>query len=301
MAPPFVLFCKSWRIDVLRVRKLLDSLVAFNRDRLPFFLSIPKNERALFDHYIDFSAIRSQANFSIEILTDEDIALSIPNTQLDDYYKMRGYLHQQVIKAQAWRYLDVPQYLSLDSDSFFTEPFYLSYFMHADGAPFSLLHEAEDLLQDAMLLNKRQVILDFQRESQRMKELFGRFGPDYDFGPPPMIWSAAVWKDLDQQFLQPRNMRIWEAIATYPAEIRWYGEALLKFQSISIHPTKPLFKFYHYAWQRRAEKIRARQGQSGPNYIGTVLQSNWDKDMDPPFCRKSWISRRWRSFKETYL
>lgn len=299
----FFLFCKSWRNDVLRAKRLIESVITFNSDCLPFYLSIPRDDLKLFEQYLCFTELRSRAKFPISVVFDEDIVRSIPKSTELDYRNLDGYAHQQVIKSQAWRWVGSDNFLCLDSDSYFTKEFKQSNFIHPSGVPYSLLHESTALLSDAKLMGKFKVIEDYQSESNQLKNLFGRRGPNYDFGPVPVIWSGRVWDDLDRLFWKQRGWRIWEAIIAYPAEIRWYGEALLKFQSIPLYPIDPLFNVYHYDWQIRAERMRIKKGipLNHQIYIGECKQSNWERDLDPPFAKKNIVSRVWRKIKSRYF
>lgn len=44
-------------------------------------------------------------------------------------------------------------------------------------------------------------------------------------------------------------MSLLDAILLAPLELRWYGEARLRYQAIPLMPCQPLFKVYHCAWQ----------------------------------------------------
>ena len=47
MTQSIVLYCKSYRRDFLRVKRLLISLQKYNRDKLPFYISTPTADREL--------------------------------------------------------------------------------------------------------------------------------------------------------------------------------------------------------------------------------------------------------------
>jgi len=290
----FVLFCKSYKNDVLRVKRLLESVIRFNLDCLPFYLSVPLSDFAMFQtmlETLDFSPLPSQ---EVTLLCDEEIVRSNPNASLEDYTNLSGYLSQQVIKSDAWRLIGCENYLCLDSDAYFIRDFFQSDFFAPNGNLLSLLHESEELLTEAQQHNKHKVLENFKKDCTSMKQEFGRVGPDFDFGPPPMIWSSKVWASLETFHLKPHGENLYHAIKRLPHEIRWYGEALLKFKAIPVEPSGPLFRFYHYRWQIKGDPAQQalKEGR-----LGVVIQSNWDKDMDPAFARKSWISRWWRRIR----
>jgi hypothetical protein len=293
---PFVLFCKSFRDDVLRAKKLLDSVIAFNEDLIPFYLSVPEKDLALFQEHINFNSLRSSYKGVIELITDESIVLSNPKSNLDAYYSTKGYIGQQVIKAEAWRLLQCDAYLSLDSDSFFTKPFHLHHFLDESGIPFTIMHDGKELLSLSEQLNYPMVKEFFLKDSRLLKHEFGRNGNDYDFGPSPLIWSAQVWQSLENHLIR-RQETIWQAFNRIPSEIRWYGESLLQYQAIPLYPILPIFKCYHYDWQAQYYRKHPNLIVDSNHIIGEVIQSYWDDTLRPEFAQKSWASRFWKRIK----
>lgn len=284
------LFCKSYRRDVLRAKRLVESIETFNADKLPLFISVPAADIPIFKEKI--GAVRCVW------VADEDIIRASPRLSVEAMSRVDGGLAQQVIKSEFWRLHPCAAYLCLDSDSVFIRDFYLADFIAADGVPYTTLHQCKDYLQLAVNLGKVQVVKDFNRDSASGRKLFARSGPEYDFGPTPVVWSSRVWQDLATQFLEPRGWSLLDAIQHFPAELRWYGEALLAYQSIPLHPVEPLFRVYHTDWQyfsqRRTgetvEKLREK-------YLGVVLQSNWEYELDHGAPQKSLLSRAARGLK----
>ena len=78
-------------------------------------------------------------------------------------------------------------------------------------------------------------------------------------------------------------MSFLDAIVACPTESRWYGEALLAYQAIPLHPSQAFFKVYHYAWQFDKD---TRKGitpeQLSCFYCGVIYQSSWEREMDWP-------------------
>jgi Family of unknown function (DUF6492) len=297
---PFILFCKSFRNDVLRVKKLIDSICQFNTEHIPFYLSVPEQDLKIFHQYIDFESIKNRYAGKIEIITDESIVLSHPQHRLEQYYACKGYIHQQVIKAEAWRRIPCDAYLCLDSDSFFTKPFSKKNFLHESGTPFTILHDGSELLNLSEKLGYPRVKDYFLKASAIVKNEFSRNGPDYDFGPAPLIWSAKVWQSLEKHLLE-RQESIWQAFQRTPHEIKWYGEALLKYGAIPLYPIDPLFQCYHYEWQAKYYQKYPENRYSSNYFVGEVIQSSWDKSLTPKFAQKPWYSRVWKTIKQKYL
>lgn len=285
-----VLYCKSFERDVLRTKRLIDSIERFNADRLDVFVSVPQADRNLFENIIGTGRC--------VWISDEEIARANPMGSVERMYATDGYFSQQVIKSEFWRLGLSENYVCLDSDSVFIRDFKRADFLSPGGIPYTVLHQSKELLQLACDRGKQKVVDAFYEDCARAKALFNRVGPGYDFGPPPMIWSAKVWRDLADHHLTPQGLTFWDAIDRYPAEIRWYGEAFLKYQSIPLLPIEPLFRFYHYDWQFYAyRKLGEKEEKLQSNYLGVVYQSNWEYEMDYGKPRKGLASRVVRRLK----
>ena len=162
------------------------------------------------------------------------------------------------------------------------------------------MHQAKELLQLAANKEISRIQDDYHRDCALLKSVFSRQGPDYDFGPTPVVWSTKVWRDLDEQYLKPKGITLWDAVQEKPSELRWYGEALLHFHSIPLLPIEPLFRVYHYNWQWHAlRRLGERVGTLRSEYLGVLHQSSWQYEWDAgeQARRKSWPSRLVRSIR----
>lgn len=275
MKPDFVLYCKSYRNDLFRVRRLAESIKRFNADRIPFFISVPKADLSLFQEHVGHACER--------IVSDEDIIQSCPTISLDDFQSLPGGISQQVVKSEFWRLGVATAYACLDSDACFIRPFFRHEFVNPNGNIYTILDEGHDILDLALITRRPMIIENFVAAARGFQELFDRQGPHYSFGPNPYIWHADVWRSLDTEYLQPRDMNIVDAIIQNPLEANWYGEALLKFEAIPLHPRQSFFKVYHYAWQfDRDRRAGVTQDQLAKLYCGVIYQSAWERQMDWP-------------------
>ena len=289
-----VLYCKSYRNDVLRARTLAESIEKYNRERLPFFVSVPSTDLPLFREQL--------AGYSVEFVVDEEIIRANSRHTTDAILALPGGISQQIVKSEFWRLGLCDTYLCIDSDCEFIRPFGAADFIAPEGYPYTVMHEAKEVLQFAVNNNLTKIYELFHAEHLRLMEIFGRTGRAFDFGPPPMIWSSRVWKMLDENFLQTRGMNFCDAILKFPAEIQWYGEAMLKFRPFPLMPVEPLFKFYHYEHQYAL----GREGGDSietlkKNFLGVCYQSNWNKAVDFSPKVKPWPSRIWRAIRKTIL
>jgi hypothetical protein len=288
----FLLYCKSYEGDLLRVKRLAKSIHQFNRDAIPFYVSAPEKDLEKFKLEL--------SQFGINLVSDEAIVEANPRASLTEYRAWDGRLSQQVVKSEFWRLIECDAYLCIDSDDEFIRDFYLKDFINEDGEPYSVLMQSKDYLQLAINKGHEEIYTNFIRESAMVKDQFGRNGPDFDFGIPPVIWSSRVWRDLDQKFLKPKSMTLWDAIKIAPSELRWYGESLLHFKSISLHPIESLFRSYHYRWHIQSlKKFGETTDKLKALYLGVVWQSNWEYELDSDNKRqqKSLASRFVRSIK----
>ena len=294
MPTDLVLYCKSYRDDLLRVRVLAESISKFNVDRLPFYLSVPEK---------DLPQFRDQlAGLPVEIFSDDDIVKSNPRIELEKVAALPGGLSQQIVKSEFWRLNAAESYLCIDSDCQFIRPFRVSDFISPSGTPYTVMHEAKEVLQFAVNNGMTKLFDAFHSEHQKLMEIFARNGRPFDFGPPPMIWSRHVWKALDEKFLVPKGMNFYDAIVLFPAEIQWYGESLLKYSPIPLIPVEPLFKFYHYEYQfELGQKCGDTVDRLAMNYLGVCYQSNWNRALNTSNKSKSLPSRLWSAIRKKYL
>jgi hypothetical protein len=285
-----VLFCKSYKNDVFRVKNLIKSIQIFNKDEIPLFISTPSDDKQIFDEHINPSSY-----FWID-----DLEICKANPEFNDVFlkNIKGHTSQQIIKAEFWRLGLCENYLCLDSDAEFIKNFNKSDFIDSDGIPYIIMHTADYFLDEMKRNGKEKVIENYLRESASVKDFFKRTGMDYDFGPAPFIWSSKVWEFLDKEILSEKNMSIWDAIRLFPMEMRWYGETFLKSKIVNSKSIMPLFKVYHYDWQLQNDlKNGVDINNLKTSYLGIIQQSNWNRSLDPKFARKSLASRFWKKIK----
>lgn len=280
------LYCKSYRNDLLRLVRLAQSIRQFNADSIPFYVSVPENDFSLFEEKI--------AGLNVLLIKDETILRANPNMDIDKVMKLPGGISQQIVKSEFWRLGISKSYLCLDSDCVFIRPFHFDDFILPDGHPYTVMHEAKEFLQFAVNHKQYGTYESYHSLRAQLMEIVERKGRHFDFGPVPVLWNSQVWRALDTEFLQPRNLNFYDAIMLLPSELLWYGEAMLKFSPIPLVPVEPLFKVYHNESQYISGQ---RQGDSverlARNFLGVCYQSNWQKEFD--LAKKPLASRiaRW--------
>lgn len=267
MIPDLVLFCKSYHKDMLRARRMADSVQRFNVDRIPLYMCVPDKDLSAFKRCFE--------GISCTFVTDETVlsaSCRVHGALPDDYPR---HLLQQLVKLEFWRLNTCRNYLWIDADSYFIREFRLSDFLDQAGVPYTIQHESEELFSFAATYDD-SIIEDFQRMAIKFKRLFNRTGPLYNFGYSPLIWSCKVLKHLYEDFLVPRNQTIFTLLLKYPCEMQLYGEYLYYSKTIPIVTKKPLFKVYHYDEQFfREQEYGQNEYSLSKDYLGIVMQSNW--------------------------
>lgn len=289
---PFALYCKSYSVDVRLVKRLALTIEKYNADRIPFYVSCPQQDLPLFQKYL--------AGLTVSLISDEEIIQSNSLHSIDGFKAIPGHLSQQIIKSEFWRMGLTQAYLCLDSDCQFIRPFHQHDFLDANGTPYTIVDECREILVSAVIAGKQRVIDNFRRESAQVQSEIGRDGKYYNFGPNCPVWHRDVWLSLESNFLRPREMSFADLILQHPIEMRWYGEALLKYRAIPLLPAQPFFKMYAYAWQLAKDRSDGLQETDlAQFYCGVTYQSAWEREMDWPSEGGTWLSRIGRRLRRS--
>ena len=295
-----VLYCKSYKRDFLRLKRLLASIQKYNSDSIPFYISTPQDQ---------FEELRSILGLDgYHWISDESIVAANPRAPIGVEKTRSGSLAQQAIKSEFWRLGITENYVCLDSDCIFIKNFGFGDFLAQDGNPYTVIYQNKEFFQLAINRKHERVVENLHLEGDTVKGLFGRKGPNYYCPCPPFIWSAKVWRSLDEKVLLPQGLTFWDISTDQHPETLLYLEALLNFQAIPLKPIEQLFRIYYYDWQFF---LLRRTGESEEklkkNYLGIIYQSNWDSSLDYGASDKSTFSRlnkrlkRFLRYLQSYL
>lgn len=291
MSVDFVLYCKSYRKDFVRVKRLLKSLSQHNIESIPVYISTPESDKEIFFEFIGKSD-------AFQWISDESIVRANPRAPQNIQQTKPGGIAQQVIKSEFWRLGIADNYLCIDSDSVFIRDFVKADFLAPDKNPYTVLHQNKEFFQLATNRGHLRVERDLRKESETVKKLFGREGPNYYCAPAPFIWSAKVWQSLDRQYLEPKGLTLWDLITPEHPESLIYGESLLAFQAIPVRMIEPIFRIYHYDWQYYlARRLGETEAKLRQNFMGVIYQSAWEVENDFGISDKSFASRAVRKIK----
>ena len=286
-----VLYCKSYRRDFFRLKRLLASISRYNLDQIPFYISTPE------DQYKDLISILGEVK-DFYWVSDESIIAANPRVPAGIEKTKSGGLSQQAIKSEFWRLGLAKNYVCLDSDCIFIKDFKKSDFLCSDGYPYTVIYQNKEFYQLSINRGQSKVESNLRQEGDRVKALFSRVGPNYYCPCPPFIWSASVWESLDREYLKPKNLNFWDISCDDHPETLLYLEALLKYHAIPLYPIEQLFRIYYYDWQYYLfRRMGETEEKLTANYLGVIYQSNWDSGMDFGFTSKSLASRTLRRLK----
>jgi len=285
-----VLYCKSYRRDFLRLKRLLKSIQRYNVEKIPFYISTPAADKILLTETVGTEGYLWVA--------DEDIVKSNPRVDFAKYQAMPGGLSQQIIKSEFWRLGFAQNYLCLDSDSFFIHQFCRADFLANDGVPYTVLHQNKEFFQLASDRGHQKIEIDLKIEAERVKAIFDRQGPNFYCAPAPFIWSGKVWHSLDLEYLQPKGISLWDFISHELPETLIYGETLLKYRAIPLIAIEPLFRTYHYDWQYfLMKRLGETEVKVAQHYLGMIYQSNWESELNLGQFQKTLPSRLLKRIK----
>lgn len=285
------ILCKSYRGDLIPAIAMAESVRRFNRDSLPLYIAVPKEDLELFRSHIGTD--------NVNWLTDEDVISANPAIDLNAFRAMPGKFSQQVVKAEFWRVNPHENCVCIDSDSRFIRNFYTRDFLSPEGHPYTILHEAKPYREFCLMHGIQETELYFEAIADEMRECFGRHGPSYAFNPFPVIWSKKVWTALLPE-LEAKGINMLEAIIAHPHESSWYGEALLKYRPIPLLPIEPLFKAYLYLEEyEHSKKLGVNEAVLARFYLGVVYQSSWYPRRLQPLKRLAYkVKRRLQRFRK---
>lgn len=253
-----VLFTKSYRGDLQRAIKLSESIQKHNVDKLPYYVSVPKEDLEMF---------RNALPYYTKVIDDAEI------TNMN-----HGWVGQQYVKAMFYKLNLCEYYVCIDSDSYFFKDFETDDFLYNEQTPYMVMHEGTSFFEWCDRYSEEYLGFDpiksFENEYKEIRKFLNNGGKKImDHGPSPLIWDTDVWKEADDVF------GIDNLFSKCSAEIKWYGELVEYFQ-FNFVPCGPLFKVFHYKQQYDWYKqLGWNEEDFRKQYLGIVMQSNWGTEL----------------------
>lgn len=254
-----ILYCKSYRGDLERASILFESIKKHNKDNLPFYIQIPKNDLELFKNKL--------GKEGYEIVFDEDI------TNLVD---IQSHFTQQLFKMEFYKTNIAKYYFLIDSDMYFIRDFNINEFINEDGTPYVTMHENKSLREYSYNIKGNDILTEWWiGERNKIPELFGRKGRLYDYSCSALLYISEVWESLYKEYCEPNQLTFLDLLKYQSSENTWYGEWILH-KEFKFYPCEPMFKTFHYPWQYQLSKqLGHTEEMLSSVYLGITLQSNW--------------------------
>jgi len=269
-----VFFCKSYDKDMLRARRMAESVHRFNQDAIPLYMSVPDKDLAAFKECL--------APFPVHFYTDEqllDISAGA-NGPLPALFP--PHLIQQLLKLEFWRTGVCQNYAWIDSDSYFIRPFDTAEFFWNDQIPYLIQDEYDAENELARLQHvprkvREKRVRNISELITRFRGLFGNSGPFVAFGgSTPIIWSCQVLEAFNTEYLKPQNKNIYEILYEYPCETQLYGEYMHYSHTQVLKPHPHMFKSYYHADDFYiSQEMGENEYTLSKEYAGICIQSNW--------------------------
>ena len=136
------IFCKSFRTDLRRVQRLLQSIKIYNIENIPIYLSVPSEDLKLFEENLN--------QFNVNLISDLDIISANKNIKPKKFFALAGHVSQQIIKAEFWRLGYSENYLCIDSDAVFIRPFTRNNYITEDSIPYTIIDQGHSILNECL-------------------------------------------------------------------------------------------------------------------------------------------------------
>ncbi|MBU6338597.1 MAG: hypothetical protein KGQ36_01295 [Rickettsiales bacterium] len=254
-----VIYCKSYKNDLERIKILNESVKKYNVDKIPFYVSCPK---------LDFDFFKNELD-GINLISDEEI--------MGEDFEQSWYT-QQLVKLNFYKTGIAENYVIVDSDSYFIRNFHYSDFIDEKGDPFFVCFEDKLFFEFLVRRNLSFVIDDTKSAFSKISSFFNRDSKIlYTFGSP-CIWSSKVLESLEKE-ISKEGRDFKEIINLSPFEMNCYGEFLLSRLEFNFTAIGPLAKVYHYQIFYDEEKLLGQSEKAlSENYMMVIMQNKWVRD-----------------------
>lgn len=260
-----VLFCKTHLKEIDRFELLLESVLEYNVDKIPFYVSVPKSDYESFKKY----------NRNINLVTDESYAGKY-FTNSKYWGLSQGYLNQEICKLAFWELNACHNYFCVDSDAYFIKKFYRNDFIYSKKIPYSVLIMDKDL-------NIEPFYRGFGEWREKMIRKIFKF-LNYDDSRfltchGMQIINTQVMKDF-KSYLEKKKLTYKQLLKYSPYEFTWYNVWLQKSKVIPVIAIEPIFKTFHSKYEYLISRFKLiREADISRKYLGIVMNSNWSKNM----------------------
>jgi Family of unknown function (DUF6492) len=267
---PFALMCKTYRGDLERCVRMVQSLAGFNPEGLPCFIVVTSEDVALFQQRLAGFVKRYPW---LHLLTDADVCPDdLLTTPLPGYEL--GYANQQVVKLCFFKTGRAAHYLCVDADGVFIRPIGLSDFFSEAGLPYTVMYQGK---HNALEMESRGYDHHFQGWLRTIQNAYGMEDKRFVSCSGFTLLSSEFLSTWNTEFLQARSYTVGDVLRQAPVEFSWYTQWILHRHAGQFLPVEPFFKIFHYKRQYQASRrALVRRVDIASRYIGLCLNSNWN-------------------------
>ena len=263
----FVFMLKSYRGDLHYVERLIISYNQYNKDLIPLFIVVPKDDIGLFQKF---------QSDKISLLAEEEVTTQIVTTEIRGIRP--GYINQEIVKLTFWETKIALNYLCLDSDGVFIREFVQADFMYDESVPYTILVEDNELVAEPEYYKTHWV--GRYNSIRHIQNFIGlnekRLLTCHGFA----ILNSKVLQSLKINLLDARGLSYVDLLRESPYEFSWYNMWLQHDKTIPIMFREPLFKYFHAKNQHIDVILKGiTQKDLARGYVGVVINSNYSRDM----------------------
>jgi len=257
------LFIKSYRSDLALVRRLLDSISKYNRDRISVFISVPANDLPAFQDL-------ARRHTDVSVLADEHFG--IPTVDRKIWGFAPGYITQQLVKLSVQRLAEARNYLILDSDTYFIRDFRTTDFIAPDGTGLTVLAADKDLVADpayAPFATGRAMKLDL------IAERLGASTLSRATCHNNTVFQDSVLREF-HDWCAAEGLSLLDLMNIAPVEFTWYNFFLAKYCPERLIRIEPFIKMLHTRSEYRRLVAAGFSHESLRRaYLGVCINSGW--------------------------
>lgn len=261
------LFLKTYSKDFPRAKKLLESIIQHNTDKIPTWIACPKKD------LIEFKTLETEP--WINCIIEEDFPVKLAKQTMNGI--RAGYLNQEVLKL-GFAELDLSRhYFCLDSDGLFLKDFSKKDFLTKEGVPKIVLVEDKDLQIDNIYYNRHWAAREVQ-----LKKIANLMSADDDgvilktchnF----QLFTSEYIKKFKLEILKGNQWDYLDCILYSPYEFSWYNY-FVQSRKMPYVEVEPYFKMVHSFEEFISMKISGSDSHSiSRAYMGVVVNSNFSQ------------------------
>jgi hypothetical protein len=264
------LFLKSYSKDFQRAKKLLESVVEHNSERIPTWIACPKKDLD------EFKALELES--WINCINEEDIPVKLATQPMNGI--RAGYLNQEVLKLGFAELNLSKHYFCLDSDGLFLKEFMKKDFLTSEGIPKIVLVEDKDLQIDNLYYNRHWVA----REVQLKKIAKYMLAEDEEMILKTchnfQLFTTEYLNRFKLEILEKNQWDYLDCILHSPYEFSWYNY-FVQSRKMPYIGVEPYFKMIHSFEEFVSMKISGSDSNSiSRAYMGVVVNSNFSKSTE---------------------